>query len=292
MIIPEFLINMLKENYSDITEIIKGYEKKRYTTLRINSLKATKEEVYESLKNNDVLYEKSSFSDLALIILNKDASYIQDLSIYKEGKIYLQSLSSQIPPIVLNPLENEDILDMAAAPGGKTCQIAAISNNKSRITAVEPNKARSEKLKYNLNMQGAKANILVMDGRKLDDFFSFDKILLDAPCSGTGTIQLNNPKTYKSISKELIINSSKLQLELLLKALKMLKKGQTMVYSTCSILSIENEDVLLKAKSKINFEILPIEINLPSLKTKIENVKCIMPNEFYEGFFVAKLKKL
>lgn len=290
--IPEFLTNMLKENYSNIDDIIKGYEKNRYTTLRINTLKTTKEEVYESLKNNDVSFEKSSFSDLALIILNKDVSYIQDLSIYKEGKIYLQSLSSQIPPIVLNPLENEDILDMAAAPGGKTCQIAAISNNKSRITAVEPNKARSEKLKYNLNMQGAKANVLVMDGRKLDDFFSFDKILLDAPCSGTGTIQLNNPKTYKSISKELIINSSKLQLELLLKALKMLKKGQTMVYSTCSILSIENEDVLLKAKSKINFEILPIEINLPTLKTKIENVKCIIPNEFYEGFFIAKLKKI
>lgn len=290
--LPEFLKEMLIKAYDNIDEIIDGFSKNRFQTLRINTLKTKKEDVYKILNDLGVQYEKSKFSDLALIILNKDLSFLQGLDLYKEGKIYLQSLSSQIPPIVLDPKENEDILDMAAAPGGKTCQIASITNNLARITAIEANTARFEKLKYNISLQGARVNALQLDSRKLDDYLKFDTILLDAPCSGVGTILLDNEKTYKFISKKLIENSSRLQLELLIKALKILKKGQTMVYSTCSILPIENEDVLLKAKSKINFEIVPIDLDIPCLKTKIDGVKCIMPNRYYEGFFVAKLRKL
>lgn len=291
--IPDFLKEMLIENYNDIEDIIKGYNSKRYISFRINTLKSTKEEVLEVLDKSLIEYENVGFSDLAYIIKNVDINVIENLDIYREGKIYLQSLSSQLPPIILDPKENKDILDMAAAPGGKTCQIAALTNNKARILAVEPNKYRLERLKYNLNLQGARVNTLLSDGRKIDDFFRFDNILLDAPCSGSGTILLNNEKTYKSISKELVINSSKLQLELLIKALSILKKGEEMVYSTCSILSIENEDVLIKALKKVNFEIVPIkDYNLPLLKTKIPGVICVMPNEYYEGFFVAKLKKL
>lgn len=85
---------------------------------------------------------------------------IKNLPIYEEGKIYLQSLSSMLPPIILEPKEGADILDMAAAPGGKTTQIAALTNNKANITACEKNKIRTERLKYNLEKQGAKAYIM------------------------------------------------------------------------------------------------------------------------------------
>ena len=89
-----------------------------------------------------------------------------------------------LPPIVLNPKENYDILDMAAAPGGKTTQIAALTQNNAHITACEMNQIRLERLKYNVEKQGASSvYVMKQDARRIDDFFSFDQILLDAPCS-------------------------------------------------------------------------------------------------------------
>ena len=202
-----------------------------------------------------------------------------------------------LPPIILNPKENMDILDMTAAPGGKTTEIAALVGNKARITAVEMNKIRAQKLKYNIEKQGAKSvYIMEQDARKIDDFFSFDSILLDAPCSGSGTINSNDLKLEKFFTKNLIEKSKKTQRELLNKAIKILKKGSTMVYSTCSILQEENENIIsdiLKTKKveleEINFKGID---ELPRLPEKIKGTLLVMPDEEYEGFFVAKLKKL
>ena len=109
-----------------------------------------------------------------------------------------------LPPIILNPKENEDILDMTAAPGGKTTQIASLTNNKANITACEMNNIRIEKLKYNIEKQGATSvSILKEDSRRLNNYFAFDKILLDAPCTGSGTIELENEKTYNGFTEKL-----------------------------------------------------------------------------------------
>ena len=195
-----------------------------------------------------------------------------------------------MPPIVLQPNVGENILDMAAAPGGKTTQIAAITQNKAFITACEKNKIRAERLKYNLQKQGVGCvNVMLEDARKLSDYFSFDKILLDAPCSGSGTMSVFD----KNFSKELIDRSSKTQEELLTKALKVLKSGGEMIYSTCSILSQENENVLKRVIAKTKAKIIPIEMTeeVPVLPTKINGTICVCPTELYEGFFVAKIKK-
>ena len=196
-----------------------------------------------------------------------------------------------LPPIILEPKEGENILDMAAAPGGKTTQIAAITQNKAFITACEKNKIRADRLKYNLQKQGVGCvNVMLEDARKLSDFFSFDKILLDAPCSGSGTMSVFD----NSFSKELIDRSSKTQEELLRKALKILKPGGEMIYSTCSILAQENEEVLKKVVQKFDAEIVPIEPidEIPALPTSIDGLMCISPTYLYEGFFVAKIKKI
>ena len=210
---------------------------------------------------------------------------------YENGEIYMQSLSSMLPPIVLEPKEKENILDMTAAPGGKTTQMSAMTDNKAYITACEKNKIRAERLKYNLQKQGAKmVNVMQEDARKLSDYFSFDKILLDAPCSGSGTENVLNVK----FTEELIERSVKTQEELLKKALKILKPGGEMVYSTCSILKQENEDLLKKFLKKSKIEIMPINLpdEIPMLPTTLEGTVCVCPTEIYEGFFVAKIKKL
>ena len=237
--IPEFLTEKLEIQYGrDITErIMNGYEYNRKTTLRVNSIKSTIDEVCDALKTSNIEYSKVNWYENALIIENNVEIPISDMDIYKEGKIYLQSLSSMIPAIILNPQENENILDMAAAPGGKTTQMYNISNGKAHITACEKNKIRAERLKYNIEKQGAtRVGILMQDARNLDDFFSFDKILLDAPCSGSGTLYTGNNKVMKGFSKELINRSVKVQKELIDKALKLIKTGSEMIYSTCSIL--------------------------------------------------------
>ena len=140
--IPEFLINMLINQYGNeqTNKIIEGYKTKRINSLRINTSLTTKEEIISILKKENIKFEEVSWYNDALII-NEN---INDLDIYKEGKIYMQSLSSMIPPIILSP-ENEKILDMAASPGGKTTQIYNLSNKEAIITAVEKNKIRSER---------------------------------------------------------------------------------------------------------------------------------------------------
>ena len=296
--VPEFLIEMLNQQYGEkiTSKILEGYSQKRMVTFRINTLKMSIEKVEEVLKNNNIEFEKVSWSDVAYIVKNVREDTLKELEVYKKGEIYLQSLSSMLPPIVLEPKENTDILDMCAAPGGKTTELASLTNNNANITACELNKIRIEKLKYNIEKQGATSvYIMQEDSRRINDFFSFDNILLDAPCSGSGTLNVEDVNLEKTFTEKLIEKSQKAQLELLNKAVKILKQGQEMVYSTCSILNVENEEIVSKILKNNKVEIVPIEFKgkeeLPLLPTKIDGTLCVMPTELYEGFFIAKIRK-
>lgn len=294
----KFLEEMLEKQYGKETtkEIIQGYTAKRKTTLRVNTIKSNIKEIKDELEKEKVKYEQVTWSKDAIIIKNADEKAIQEMEIYKKGKIYMQSLSSMLPPIILEPKEGIDILDMAAAPGGKTTQIAALTNNKSHITACEKNKIRAERLKYNIDKQGATCVfIMPKDSRFIDDFFSFDQILLDAPCSGSGTLNFNDTNTEKYFTKQLIERSVSVQKILLKKAIKLLKPGHEMVYSTCSILSCENEEVINSILKDGKAGIIPINFkgieSLPILHSKIPGTLCVCPTDLYEGFFVARIRK-
>lgn len=293
--LPQFLMDLLQKQYGEqITEkILQGYSANRKTTFRINTLKTDINSVLDQLDKNQIAYERVHWSKEAVILKQAQEKEIEALEMYEKGEIYLQSLSSMLPPIILNPKPNTDILDMTAAPGGKTTQMAAITQNKAHITACEMNPIRAERLKYNIEKQGANAYVMVSDSRKIDDFFAFDSILLDAPCSGSGTLNLKNfPEKF---TMKLIEKSMKSQISLLEKALTILKSGQEMVYSTCSILSCENEEIVEKVLKEAKAEIVPIEMegmeHLPKLPVKLDGTLCVRPNELFEGFFVAKLKK-
>lgn len=296
--IPEFLKEMLEEQYGEenTQKIIQGYQVKRKTTFRVNTLKSEIEEITSMLKENNIKYETVEWSKEAILLKDISEKEIRKLEIYENGKIYLQSLSSMLPPIILQPKEEIDILDMAAAPGGKTTQIAALTNNKANITACEMNKVRAERLKYNIEKQGAKVYVMRQDARKIDDFFSFDQILLDAPCSGSGTINLQDSKLKETFTTKLIQKSVESQVALLNKAIKLLKKGKEMVYSTCSILANENEEIIQRILKEKKAEIVPINFKgmekLPLLPSKIEGTISVCPNEVYEGFFIAKIRKI
>ena len=278
--IPEFLYKELLDTYGkeNVNKIIAGYFEENPVTIRVNTLKTNVDNIKNELSKEKITFKTVGWYKDALIIENAKEDKITNLNMYKNGEIYMQSLSSMIPAIIMNPKKDENILDMTAAPGGKTTQMAALSNNESMITACEKNKIRLERLKYNLDKQGAKrVNVMMEDARKLDNFFAFDKILLDAPCSGSGTKNV----LKKDFSEELINRLEKTEEELLKKALTILKR--------------ENENILNKVLPKFNAEIIPIEDEnlkeIQLLPVTIDGVICIMPSKFYEGFFIAKIKK-
>lgn len=296
----DFLKNILNQQYTQqyVENIYKGYKCKRCVTLRINTIKAERDDVKRRLKENNIEFSVVPWSDVALIIRNKTERDLQNTEMYENGEIYLQSLSSMLPPIIMQPQPGEDILDMTAAPGGKTTQISALTHNLAHITACEINGIRADRLRYNVEKQGASSSVYVMqkDSRNIDDFLSFDRILLDAPCSGSGTLNLNDENVFKYFNQKLVEKSAKTQFTLLKKALRILKPGKEMVYSTCSILSCENEDIVNKVLQTEKAEIVPIQFDgindLPLLPVKTYGTLCVCPNDIYEGFFIAKIRKL
>ena len=294
---PDFFKELLETEYGEelTDKIIKGFIAKPIT-FRVNTLKTTVDEIKNKLNSLNIIFKEVEWNNTAFILENVSLSQIKEWDIYINGEIYLQSLSSMIPAMIVNPKEKENILDMAAAPGGKTTQMACISSNKAMITAVEKNKIRLDRLKYNLEKQGAtRVSVMKKDARELDNFFSFDKVLLDAPCSGSGTIDLENERTYSNFSKELINRSVRTQKELLKKAVRVLKENGELIYSTCSILKEENEKNVEDLLKLPNIEIVPIDLEkfngIPLLSTEIEGTICVAPTELYEGFFITKLKK-
>ena len=291
----ETLQNKLINEYDEeLTKtIFEGFASNRVVSLRINTIKTNKEQILKTLTENNISYEEISWYENALVV-NTTEEELTKLDIYNNGEIYLQSLSSQLPPLFLNPKENELILDMAAAPGGKTTELAALSNNKAMITAIEKNKIRSERLQYNINKQGAKkVSVLNTDARNLNEYFMFDKILLDAPCSGSGTFTNNN---FDSFNDDLVNRSIKFQTSLLTEAIKHLKVGGEIIYSTCSILKEENDNIVNNIlMNNKNIELIPLNLtnyqDIPTLPSK-EGTLCVCPTRYYEGFYVAKLRKI
>ena len=296
--VPAYLAQLLGAQYGEETaeRIAQGYAVQRAVTLRANPLKASAAEVREALAAQGIETSPVSWYADAMIIENVREDALTKLDLYECGAIYLQSLSSMIPPLLLGARPGENVLDMAAAPGGKTTQIAALTGNQAMVTACEMNKIRADRLKYNVQRQGAtRVTVMNIDSRNLDDLFSFDRILLDAPCSGSGTVQLGNPRSKGQFNKEFLGRTTKQQEALLLKALRLLRPGSEMIYSTCSVLRQENEDIVARVLRKANAEVVPLELSafggVPQLPVSIPGTLCVCPDALHEGFFVAKLRR-
>ena len=327
--IPRFVVESLAGAYApnDAEHALEGFAAaaERPVTLRVNTLKATRDEVVAALDAAGLTHHGVSWYEDAIMLPGANVADLWDLDIYREGKIYLQSLSSMMPPLVLNAQPREDVLDMCAAPGGKTTQIAALTQGAVHLTACEMSAPRAEKLEANLARQGVK-NVQVMriDARELDEFFRFDRILLDAPCTGTGTVVHGNEKSLRGLTEQLLLKCARSQRALLDRALGALKPGGTLVYSTCSILPQENEDALAEALEKHgDCELIPLngtpseselrrtkgtdeaphfEENaltkavaageLPIIANGMPGTLTVAPSRDYEGFFIALVRKL
>ena len=295
--IAPFLKEQLLAQYGeDVTaRIVEGYAQRRLTTLRVNRLKAEPHAVRGALAEAGIATQDVPWSGDALVLPEADERAVTALPLYARGEIYMQNLSSMLPPLLLCAQPGENVLDMAAAPGGKTTQIAALTGNGAMITACERNAARCERLRFNRQRQGAqRVTVMNIDARQLDDLFAFDRILLDAPCSGSGTMQLGESSRAR-FDRETLARVTKTQEALLRKALRLLRPGHEMVYSTFSILAAENEALLRRVLPGAQGEIVPIDAaafpGVPLLPTAMPGTLCVMPDARYEGFFAARIRK-
>lgn len=217
------------------------------------------------------------------------------------GYYYIQSLSSMIPPLVLNPSEEDKVLDLCAAPGSKTTQLAALMNNRGTLVANDIAAERVKSLSFNTERMNV-MNAAVMHGKGeiLSKVFHswFDKILVDVPCSGLGVLQKKG-EINKWWTTDSIKNLAEIQYRLLVSAAKMLRTGGELVYSTCTLTVEENEEVLAQFLKKYPFKILPVELPLPSDdgivladNNELKKTRRLIPWEVgSEGFFVTKLIK-
>lgn len=285
-----------------VDQILQGMMNPRNTTIRVNTIKYNIQDLMRYFKEKNIKFERVLWYSDALIIKNATEKELQKLEIYEKGYIYLQSLSSMVPPLVLNPKKGEKVLDLTAAPGSKTTQMAALMENEGYILANELDKIRSERLQYNVKSQGAEI-VEVINGRgeKIGNFYTeyFDKVLLDTPCSGEGRFWLGKPMTYKDWSLKKVNQLVKIQKKLFESAYKATKRNGIMVYSTCTINKEENEYILDWATNNFDIKLLKINLNIKEaikgdntgLNSSIDKAIKILPSKNMEGFFVAKIKK-
>ncbi len=246
------------------------------TTFRVNTLKSD----FETIKSK--LDFEYTVQDGAFIT-NHPLRQIQEMDIYKNGEIYVQGLSSMIPATILNLESCDCVLDICSAPGSKTSQIAAMMQNTGQIIANDNSRIRIYKLEANLKKLGVTNTTIVHSSgqslwQKYPDYF--DKSLVDVPCSMEGRFSSLNPKSYKDWSPGKVKELAQLQKFLLRSAFGCTKPGGTIVYSTCTINTRENEEVVEWLLEKE-----PGRVELVSTQR-------INPSPIMEGFFVAKLKKL
>lgn len=297
------------ERYSELTDW-EAFKKCSLSflrrSIRTNTLKISIDNLKKRLEKNWAL-EQIPWCKEGFYIEHKkkERRDIGNLIEHSLGYFYTQEAASMIPPIVLEPEENEVILDMAASPGSKTTQIAAYMKNKGLLIANDYTTERMKPLSINIQRCGiTNCIITLMQGQWFKNL-EFDKILLDAPCSGTGTIR-KSLKTIGIWNPYMVKRLAGTQKQLIETAFNILKPKGTLVYSTCSLEPEENEaviDFLINKHENAKIEPIKLEgikrsepiLEFEKQKYSQEVKKClrIWPQDNdTEGFFVAKIKRI
>lgn len=298
-----------KNDYKNYLKILKISPVK---SIRCNTLKISPEKLIAKLKlkNWKIKQPWKNYPEIMIIENELNPGELGRALEHLLGYYYIQELASMLPIIALKPKKNETILDLCASPGSKTTQLTAEMQNTGTIIANEISMGRLKILASNLERCGTTNTIITKkEGSALckklkNQNIKFDKIIIDAPCSGEGTLR-SSPKTYIMWNIKTMKNLPKIQKNLITNALEILKPNRELIYSTCTHAPEENEGVIseiLKEFSNIKLEKISLPIkyrkgitNWQEKKYSKEVEKCarIYPQDNNtEGFFIAKIKKL
>jgi NOL1/NOP2/sun family putative RNA methylase len=295
------MTNVFLDRYKKLGETVVPEMIKVPQAIRINTIKIEPSALLKRLKRENVNLVKIPFLDFGYRVESSDFS-VGAAPEHLFGYYYVQETAAQIPVQILKPTKKDIVLDMSAAPGGKTTQIAQYMENEGVLIAVDVNNMRLLTLRNNLERLGVTNTIMYqLDGKFVADLgITFDKVLLDAPCSGNFAV---DEAWFDKRDLENLKASSKTQKQLFASAVAVLKKGGELVYSTCSLEPEENEMVVDWALE--NFPELSIQkISLPigddgitepfgkKLNANVKYAKRFWPHKTNtQGFFIAKFKK-
>ena len=302
--LPREFVRSLGEIFAQpaAERILRGMASPRLTSLRVNTLRWTAASLMAFLRDNGVKARRLSWYPEGFVLLSADERDAEGWDAYRQGQIYLQSVSSMVPALVLDPRPGERILDIAAAPGSKTTQIAALMDNRGTLVANERDPVRAERLCYNVRLQGCTmAEVRVGKGEKLGEEMpcAFDRVLVDAPCSGEGRFVVHEPASSRAWSPRLVTECARLQRRLLAAAARALRPGGILVYATCTLNTTENEDMVQWAMETLGLtpEKAPPVVpgtyagmargRHPSVALALR----IFPDQEREGFFVCRMRK-
>lgn len=302
----QFLSRICRAYGADITTAAKLFGHKPISSLRLNLLKTD--------KPAQLVTQLSAIANLVPIPWSPNAFWIESgkdalvtSSFFAEGLITIQNSSSLIPVQVLNPAEGSSVLDACSSPGLKASHIAQLCGNKVDLIANEPDRTRNAKLRKLLELLGVKCRVSNSPAQFLAAQIEkqFDFILVDAPCSGEGMMDLSKPDALKYWSLKKVHNLAKLQKRILASTWKLLKPGGTLVYSTCTVSPEENEAVIDYATKKLlGVKVEEISDQFTSCVQALsnwENQKFddrvgkairVIPDGKMEAFFVCKLTKM
>lgn len=288
---PEWIVKKLLEEMplEKVQQICKSSNLKAKVSARINCLKTSKLELKNKLNN---MAEDGLIPNF--LYLN-NIKNLENLKEFREGLFTVQDEVASLPCLILDPKENENVLDACSAPGGKTTYLAELMKNTGRIDAWDIHEHRTKLVEENAKRLGiTNIKTSVKDASIYDEkyFEKFDKILLDVPCLGLGVLKRKPDIKWQKDEKD-IKQITKLQFEILQNCLKYLKQGGTLVYSTCSILKDENENIVDKVARNCNAKIVPIELPKENYFKKFEcgEYLKVYQDEKVDGFFIAKIQK-
>ncbi|HAY36516.1 MAG: RsmB/NOP family class I SAM-dependent RNA methyltransferase [Rhodothermales bacterium] len=288
--------------------ILSGFRIPRQTWFRINTLKSDIASVFRDLKRLEIVYSQSSEFEDAGWVEPEERDRLLGSELFANGHIYVQGMASQLPVRLLDIEPEHTVLDLAAAPGSKTLQIASLTDVTAEVAAVEIVRKRMFKLQDNLARNGAEhVRVFLQDGTKVWRYRPehFDRVLLDAPCSSEGRFRLNNDESFRYWSPSKIKEMVRKQRRLLFSAIHSLKPGGKLVYSTCSLSPEENEMAVQHVLDTFGevVDIEPIafqaderigtiaEWRRKALDDRIRGACRLMPSKRMEGFFVCRFVK-
>ena len=293
---PEWMVKLFLANYSEpfTEELLKANNNTPSMYMRVNTLKISVEECTKFLTNGGYTVKRNDFVEEALLV--EGSTNLDTLGLLDKGYLYIQDIGSMLVSILTEPKENEIIIDLCSAPGGKATHLAQIMKNKGKIIARDIYEHRLELISKNAKRLGIDIiEVEEYDGLKLDSSMieKADKVLVDAPCSGLGIIR-RKPDIKYNISKKNIEELTKLQKKILSNASQYVKSGGELIYSTCTINPSENELMIEQfLKTNSNFDL--INLTEKYKKTRFDtNKKTIQlyPNiQNSDGFFIAKMRK-
>lgn len=274
---PKWLVDMLFEQYGDGAKtIIENNNAVPNTTIRVNTLKTTPQELTNSLEGKNITVTKTAEDNMLIISGYGDISNLEE---YKNGLFTPQGISSYIAVKTLEPKENEVVLDLCSAPGGKTTAMAELSSDKAKIFAFDLYDHKKTLIENNCKRLGIKnVEVDVADATQImaDFVGKADKVLADVPCSGLGIIRKKPDIKWNKDTTD-FDEIIKIQKQILNNASKYLKIGGTLVYSTCTLNKAENEDVVNDFVTNNGF--------------RIDYMETFLPDREYDGFYVCKMIK-